>query len=69
MPIPDFQTYGELIYSLQERDSSIQRSTLVLATIGPTLAQIEGQITFALCPKVGVCYKHSAKQFHYCVTE
>ena len=46
MPIPDFQTYGQLIYSLQERYPSIQRSTLVLATIGPTLAKLEGQVTF-----------------------
>lgn len=46
MPIPDFQTYGELIYSLQERYPSIQRSTLVLATIGSTLAKLEGQVTF-----------------------
>ena len=46
MPVPDFHTYSELIYSLQERYSSIQRSTLVLATLGPTLAKLEGQITF-----------------------
>lgn len=46
MPIPDFQAYSELIYSLQERYPSIQYSTLVLATIGPTLAKLEGQITF-----------------------
>jgi uncharacterized protein DUF6516 len=46
VPIPDFQTYGELIYSLPERYSRIQHSTLVLATIGPTLAKLEGQVTF-----------------------
>lgn len=46
MPIPDFQTYGELIYSLQERYPVIQHSTLVLAPIGPTLAKLEGQVTF-----------------------
>ncbi len=46
MPVPDFHTYGELIYSLPERYSKIQHSTLVLATIGPTLAKLEGQITF-----------------------
>ena len=46
MPIPDFQSYGALIYSLPERYPSIQHSTLVLATIGPTLAKIEGQVTF-----------------------
>jgi hypothetical protein len=42
--LPDFQTYGALVYSLQERYPSIQRSTLVLATIGPTLAKLEGQL-------------------------
>jgi hypothetical protein len=46
VPIPDFQTYGELIYTLQARYPSIQYSTLVLAPIGPTLAKLEGQITF-----------------------
>ena len=47
MPLPDFQTYSEIVYSLQARYTSIQRSTLVLATIGATLAKLEGQITFA----------------------
>ena len=37
MPLPDFQTYGELIYSLQANHPSIQRSTL---------AKLEGQLTF-----------------------
>jgi hypothetical protein len=46
MPIPDFQTYSEFVYSLQERYGSIQHSTLVLATIGSTLAKREGQILF-----------------------
>lgn len=46
MPLPDFQTYGALIYSIQERYPSIRRSTLVLATIGRTLAKLEGQVTF-----------------------
>jgi len=40
VPIPDVQTYSELVYSLQERSPSIQHSTLVLATIGPTLAKV-----------------------------
>lgn len=43
----DLFSYGAQIYSLQERFPSIQRSTLVLATVSPTLAQLEGQITFA----------------------
>jgi hypothetical protein len=46
MPLPDFLTYGELVYSLQETYSTIRRSTLVLATIGRTLAKLEGQVTF-----------------------
>ena len=46
MPLPDFQTYSEIVYSLQARYASIQRSTLVLATIGATLAKLEGQVTF-----------------------
>jgi len=46
MPIPDFQTYSELVYSLQERYASIQHSTLVLAIIGSTLAKLEGRIIF-----------------------
>ena len=45
--LPDFQTYGALVYSLQEQYPSIQGATLVLATIGPTLAKLEGQVTFA----------------------
>ena len=47
MALPDFQTYGALVYSLQGRYPSIQHATLVLATIGPTLAKLEGQVTFA----------------------
>ena len=46
MPITDFHNYGKLIYSLQERYASVQRSTLVLASIGPTLAKLEGQVIF-----------------------
>ncbi len=46
MPITDFDTYGKLIYSLQERYPSLRRSTLVLATIGSTLAKLKGQLIF-----------------------
>lgn len=46
MPIADFLTYSELIYSLQERYATIQHSTLVLATVGSTLAKLEGQVIF-----------------------
>lgn len=47
MPIRDVLDYGELIYSLPDQYLSIKRSTLVLAPVGPTLAQIEGQVLFA----------------------
>ena len=47
MPLADLQTYSVLLYSLPERYASIRHSTLVLATIGPTLAKLEGQLTFA----------------------
>lgn len=46
MPLREFSTYGELVYSLPERYASIRRSTLVLAPIGRTLARLEGQIVF-----------------------
>jgi hypothetical protein len=46
VPLPDFLTYGQFVYSLPETYPSIQRSTLVLATIGPTLAKLEGRVTF-----------------------
>ncbi len=46
MPITDFHIYGKLIYSLQERYASVRRSTLVLASIGSTLAKLEGQVIF-----------------------
>ncbi len=46
MPITDFHAYGKLIYSLQKHYASVRRSTLVLATIGPTLAKLEGQVIF-----------------------
>ena len=47
MSIGDVQAYSALIYSLPERYPNIQHSTLVLATIGATLAKLEGQIHFA----------------------
>jgi len=46
MPITDFHFYGKLIYSLQERYASVRRSTSVLASIGSTLAKLEGQVIF-----------------------
>ena len=49
MPLPDFLAYGQLVYSLPETYPTIQRSTLVLATIGRTLAKLEGRVTFKDC--------------------
>lgn len=46
MAIPDFPAYGELIYALPAKYPSISHSTLVLASIGPTLAKLDGQVTF-----------------------
>lgn len=46
MPITDFHTYGELVYSLQGLYPRVLRSTLVVASIGPTLAKVEGQVLF-----------------------
>jgi hypothetical protein len=46
VPLPDFLAYGQLVYSLPETYPTIQRSTLVLATIGSTLAKLEGRVTF-----------------------
>ena len=46
MAIPDLPAYGELIYALPAKYPSISHSTLVLATIGPTLAKLDGQVTF-----------------------
>jgi hypothetical protein len=43
VPLSDFLAYGELIYSLPETYPSIQRSTLVLATIGPALAKLRAR--------------------------
>ena len=44
MSLPDFLAYGQIVYSLPETYPTIQRSTLVLATIGPTLAKLEGRV-------------------------
>jgi len=46
VPLPDFLAYRQLVYSLPETYPTIQRSTLVLATIGRTLAKLEGRVTF-----------------------
>lgn len=46
MSLPNFRTYNELVYSLQDRYPCIRRSTLVLAPIGATMAKLEGQVMF-----------------------
>ena len=46
MSLSDLRSCGELVYSLPDRYPSIQRSTLVLAPIGQTLAKLEGQVSF-----------------------
>ncbi|MDE3090324.1 MAG: hypothetical protein KGJ80_13160 [Chloroflexota bacterium] len=47
MSFPDRRAYEELVYGTRSTFPSIRHSTLVLATIGPTLAKLEGQISFA----------------------
>ena len=46
MALPDLKAYEELIYGLQTRYPGIRGSTLVLATLGPSLAKVQGQVTF-----------------------
>jgi len=46
MSFVSYAAYAAFVYSLQERYPSIRRSTLVVATIGATLAKVEGQIAF-----------------------
>ncbi|MCL4201910.1 MAG: hypothetical protein KJ000_05405 [Pirellulaceae bacterium] len=46
MALRDLASYGQLVYSLPERYPSIEYSTLVLAPIGRSLAELEGQIVF-----------------------
>lgn len=46
MPLPDFQAYNALVYSIADQYESVSYSTLVLAPIGATLAKLEGQVTF-----------------------
>lgn len=47
MLLSDFHTYGEFIYTLSLRHPNIRKSTLVLANIGRTLSELEGQLHFA----------------------
>ena len=47
MSIPDRHTYEQIVYSLPARYPAIERSTLLLATVGPMLAKVEGQVTFS----------------------
>ena len=43
---PTFEEYCRLIASLPEQFSSIRSSTLVTYTIGPFVAEVEGQLIF-----------------------
>jgi len=43
---PEAAAYGDLLYSLRDRFASVERTTLVLAPIGRTLAKVEGEVTF-----------------------
>lgn len=47
MVLTHFHTYGEFVYTLPTHYPSIQQSTLVLANIGRTLSELEGQLLFA----------------------
>lgn len=46
MLLTGLRAYGDLIYYLPKRYAFIRRPTMVLATIGPGLAKLEGQLTF-----------------------
>ncbi len=47
MVLTNFRIYGEFIYTLPTHYPSIQQSTLVLANIGRTLSELQGQLQFA----------------------
>lgn len=47
MVLNDFRTYGEFIYTLPARHPCIEQSSLVLANVGRTLSELEGQLPFA----------------------
>lgn len=45
--LPDFETYCNFIAGLPLQFPSIQTSTLTVYKIGPSIAEVEGQIVFA----------------------
>ncbi|MBI3972725.1 MAG: hypothetical protein HY332_15725 [Chloroflexi bacterium] len=45
MPFPSAADYEALVYSLPDRFARVERSTLVVAPIGRTLAKVEGQVS------------------------
>jgi len=45
--LPDFATYCRLIANLPEQFPFIRSSTVIVYTIGPFAAEVEGQLTFA----------------------
>jgi hypothetical protein len=46
LAIPSLHTYSKFVYSIENRYPYVLRSTLVLATIGRTLAKLEGLVFF-----------------------
>ena len=44
--LTDIQAYERFIYSLPETFPSIRRSTLVVIRLGPTVAELKGEIEF-----------------------
>jgi hypothetical protein len=44
--LPDFDAYCQLIAGLPDQFPSIQSSTLVVYTVGPFVAEVEGQLLF-----------------------
>jgi hypothetical protein len=45
--LPDFEEYCQFIATLPDRFPSLHSSTLTVYTIGPFVAEVEGQLTFA----------------------
>jgi len=43
-PLDDVASYSAFVYALAERHPFVLHSTLVLAPIGATIAQLEGRI-------------------------
>ena len=44
--LPDFESYAQFIATLPEQFLSIRSSTLIIYTVGPFVAEVEGQLNF-----------------------